>query len=131
MINLLQLSKKVPTKLVRFGITGLGSTLIHVATATSLIEFMSTSVQIGNGVAFVVATFFSYTVNTLWSFSNKMDKGNAFRFLVASFIGLSLTLAISSIADNLGFHYLIGISVIVITVPICTFLIHNFWTYKH
>jgi putative flippase GtrA len=117
-------------KLIKFGITGIGSTLIHVIVASILISGFTSSTQVGNGVAFIIATVFSYTVNTLWSFSNTINSKNAFRFIVASLLGLGLTILISLIADKAGLHYLLGIAIIVTTVPIYTFLVHSIWTYR-
>jgi len=118
-------------KIVKFGITGVGSTLIHVIVASTLISGFGANTQVGNGTAFVVATAFSYTVNTLWSFANQISKRTAFRFIVASLAGLALTVLISWIADSvLNVHYLIGIAIVVTIVPIYTFLIHSYWTYR-
>ncbi len=118
-------------KLVKFGVTGVGSTMIHILVAAALISGLGANTQVGNGTAFIVSTLFSYTVNTLWSFSNRISKRNALRFVVASLIGLALTVTISWTADSvLKLHYLIGIAMVVIIVPVYTFLIHSFWTYR-
>lgn len=130
MINLALLRKRPPDKLLKFGVTGLGSTLIHIIVASILISGFDTNTQLGNGSAFVVATLFSYTVNTLWSFSNTITSKNALRFIIVSIGGLGLTIVISLIADSLSLHYMLGIAMIVISVPIYTFLAHSLWTYR-
>ena len=117
-------------KLLKFGVTGVGATLVHIIIASILIVGLNTSTQLGNGVAFVVATCFSYVVNTLWSFSNGISSQNALKFLVVSIGGLALTILISLIGDSLHLHYLVGIAMITATVPIYTYVAHSRWTYR-
>ncbi len=123
-------SKQVSNSFVKFGITGVGSTLIHIVVATIFISLLGSNTQTGNGVAFVIATCFSYAANTLWSFSNKINKRTASRFIIISLGGLVLTLIISTFAEMLGFHYNIGIAMVVLSVPIYSFIAHRLWTYR-
>ena len=123
-------SKQVSNSFIKFGITGVGSTLIHTAVATVLISMVGSNIQIGNGIAFVIATCFSYTANTLWSFSNEINRRTASRFIIISLGGLVLTILISTIADTLSFHYNIGIAMVVVCVPIYSFIAHRLWTYR-
>jgi len=125
-----QKSKAITHRLMKFGVTGVGSTVIHIVVAMMFISILQTSTQLGNGVAFITATAFSYTVNTLWSFSNKINRRTAWRFIATSIVGLGLTMVISTIADNLGLHYIIGIGLVVICVPIYSFVAHSLWTYR-
>jgi len=123
-------SGQIPKSAIRFILTGVGSTLIHIAIATALISLLSTSTQFGNGVAFVLATAFSYTVNTLWSFSSEVSKRTAWRFIAISLGGLVLTLTLSTVAEMLGLDYRIGIGLVVVSVPIYSYMAHSLWTYR-
>lgn len=120
----------IPKSAIKFAVTGVGSTLIHVAVATILISMLNSSTQIGNGIAFVLATSFSYAVNTLWSFSNTLNRRTALRFIITSFGGLILTVLISTAAEMLGLDYRIGIALVVASVPIYSYLAHSLWTYR-
>jgi len=117
-------------RLVRFAVTGLGATLIHIVVASVLIEQQQVKPNMANGCAFIMATLFSYLVNTYWSFSSVMNAKNVTRFWITSIVGLVLAVALSSLADLLSFHYLVGIAMVVITVPIISFLIHSNWTFR-
>lgn len=117
-------------RLVRFAVTGLGATLIHIVAASVLIEQQQVKPNMANGCAFIMATLFSYLVNTYWSFSSVMNAKNVTRFWITSIVGLVLAVALSSLADLLSFHYLVGIAMVVITVPIISFLIHSNWTFR-
>ena len=117
-------------RLVRFSITGVGSTLVHVGTAIGLIEFSSIGPTLSNGIAFCVATLFSIFINSFWSFSTQLSKSITVRYLFVAFIAAILSMAIAAVGEYFNFHYLFGIFVIVLVVPLVTFCAHNFWTYK-
>ena len=115
---------------LRFGISGLLATGLHVLVATSFIQLVSPAASIANGVAFVVATIFSYLINTIWSFSHPLHGRNLLRFCAVACVGLLLAMAISGAAQHYGLHYMWGIFFVVLTVPPVTFLLHSFWTYR-
>jgi putative flippase GtrA len=106
------------------------ATGVHVLVAVAFIRIVLPAPSIANGVAFVVATIFSYLVNTMWSFSSPLHGRNLLRFCVVALVGLSLAMMISGAAQHYGLHYLWGIFFVVLVVPPVTFLLHSFWTYR-
>lgn len=115
----------------RFCITGLANTLIHVLIVVFLVELFATFPPVANVIGFSVATFFSYIVNTLWSFKSRPSRRSLIRFWIVCLICLCLAFCVSWIIEYLGLHYLIGVlSVIAVTVPV-GFGLHQFWTYKN
>ena len=90
-------------KASKFAISGIGSTLIHVVVALALLRLLMAPPAIANGIAYFVATVFSYTANTLWSFGQKVTRQNAARFVQASAFGVVLSMLISGAADLAGF----------------------------
>jgi putative flippase GtrA len=116
--------------LLRFGITGLAATAIHVLVATALIELGGRSQVTANVVAFCTANVFSYLVNTLWSFAHRLGHRSLLRFWLVSLVALGLTTLVSALAQALHLHYLLGILMVVTVVPALTFLGHRFWTYR-
>jgi putative flippase GtrA len=98
--------------------------------AVGFIHFVAPAPSIANGVAFVVATIFSYTINTLWSFSSPLHGRNLFRFVAVSMVGCLLAVTVSGTAQHYGLHYWYGIGLVVFTVPPVTFLLHSLWTYR-
>lgn len=117
-------------RLVRFGVSGVIATGIHVAVATLLIYLLHASQVVANGVAFVIANIGSYLLNTLWSFGATPGRDSYLRFLAVSLLGLMLTLAISAGAEALGASYWAGLAAILCVVPIVTFVLHRSWTYR-
>lgn len=114
----------------RFAFSGVLVTCLHALVAASLIETVLPRPALANGVAFVAATFASYMINTLWSFSQSPVLANLLRFLIVAIVGLLITMTISGLAASYGFSYWVGIFFVVIVVPPCTFLLHTFWTYR-
>lgn len=124
-------SSTLPTqRILRFSISGLLVTLLHILIASNLIQFASVAPPLANGVAYIVATTFSYIVNTKWSFSNPLHGRNLIRFYTVSVVGLLLTIAISGTAQYFGLYYWYGIALVVCVIPPVTFLLHHCWTYN-
>lgn len=117
-------------RVLRFGVSGVAATGVHVAIATTLINGFSTTQVTANGVAFVCANVCSYLLNALWSFSAKPGGANFLRFYCVSLFGLALTLAISWTAQTLGLSYWAGLACILTVVPPITFVLHRFWTFR-
>lgn len=117
-------------KVLRFSLSGLLVTALHVVVAIAVIEAALITPAIANGIAFLVSTFVSYLINTLWSFSRAIEKGSILRFALISCLGLVLSVSISGFIEMLGFHYSYGIFTVVCFVPIVSFLCHNYWTYQ-
>jgi len=124
------LPKSLPASLIKYYLIGIVATLIHIVIVVFLIEGFGTRSGLANGVAFTLATFFSYFMNTHWSFQSKMSMIVLRRFWSVAALGCVLAVAISSIAEALGFHYLIGIAMVMSVVPIISYLLHRNWTYS-
>lgn len=124
------MSDHVTKKALRFAITGLVVTGLHVIVAASIIRHIHPDPALANGVAFLAATTLSYITNTIWSFSNAINRSNFSRFILVSFTGLLLAMIVSGTAEHFRLHYMYGIGLVACTVPPVTFLLHYFWTYR-
>jgi putative flippase GtrA len=120
----------VTRRALRFGVAGVVATGLHVLIAMTLIRTVLPAPSIANGVAFAMATIFSYLINTMWSFGRPLHGRNLLRFFTVSGIGLVLAMIISGVAQHYGVHYMWGIFFVVLIVPPVTFLLHSFWTYR-
>lgn len=121
----------------RFGVTGVANTGIHALVAVLCLEGFFLGVPalvagpvVANGIAFVVATAFSYVVNTLWSFSTQMSRRNLQRFLVVAVIGLFAAMALARLAELVGLPPLGSVVVVVGVMPFVNFALHACWTYR-
>lgn len=120
----------ITKKALRFTLSGFFVTGLHVLIAYTFMQVVMPVPSLANGIAFLIATVFSYFINTIWSFSSILHKKNLFRFIFVSFIGLFLAMSIASMAEHYGLHYWYGIGFVVCIVPPVTFLLHNIWTYR-
>ncbi|MCK9502588.1 MAG: GtrA family protein [Porticoccaceae bacterium] len=110
--------------------TGVLTTGVHVLVATFAIRAFGAPTPLANGAAFIVATIFSYMVNTFWSFSANFEIANSLRYLLVTLIGFVVAVAVSACADYLGLHYMLGILMVVMVLPPVNFALHMFWTYR-
>lgn len=117
-------------QLIRFGITGLMATGIHVVVAVTLITQLSTLPYVANPIAFLTATGFSYATNTLWSFSSRMSHRTLSRYARVSLFGCLATMAIAAAAEAAHLDYRIGILLVIALVTPITFALHSLWTYR-
>jgi putative flippase GtrA len=117
-------------RMIRFGLTGLLNTAVHVVIASSLIELMSVMPAIANGIAFTFATLISYFINTVWSFAGTLHGRTLFRFVAVSLMGLALASGVSGAISYLGLSYWYGIAAVVSVLPLFNFSMHHFWTYR-
>lgn len=117
-------------KFVRFGITGGMTTVVHVVVAMLCVSALGWAPVTANGTAFVVANLFSYLVHTYWSFSYSPAIQNLQRFIVVSLAGLGCSVLIAWAVQFAGWHYLYGTGLTVLVLPVGSFLMHNFWTYR-
>ncbi|CAB3747695.1 sugar translocase [Burkholderia sp. MSh2] len=128
MIRVLHTAER--TRLIRFGVSGLGSTALHALIAAALFALFDATPVIANAVAFACSTAFSYLANTLWSFSAPVTWGNFVRFLAVATAGLVVTMLLAHGTETLGLARAWSIVAVVLCVPPVTFLLHRLWTYR-
>lgn len=104
--------------------------LLHVLIVVAVIEFRNFSPSIANALAFILATIFSSIANTYWSFDAEISRTIILRFWGVALLGLCLAITISSIAEYLKLHYLIGVLMVVTVTPVISYTLHKNWTYK-
>ena len=111
-------------RLIRFGVSGVGSTALHALIAAAMFALFDATPVIAN------ATAFSYLANTLWSFSSPVTWGNFVRFLAVAMAGLAVTMLLARGTDALGLARAWSIVAVVLCVPPVTFVLHRLWTYR-
>lgn len=117
-------------RVIRFCSTGLLITSIHALIVWIMVSVFLYSPPLSNGVAFTLATIASYTINTLWSFSQPLQSHTLYKFICVSIIGFTASVVIAWAAQALGFNYFLGIVGVILTVPALTFILHSTWTYR-
>lgn len=118
-------------QLFKFALIGLVATVIHVSIVICVVETVSLKPWLSNGIAFIIASLFSYTCNTLWSFDTALSVPTIKRYYCVSFVGLSLSISLSAIVEYYSIHYFYGIFLVVCLVPLVSFYLHKCWTFKY
>ena len=117
-------------KVGKFILTGFLVTIIHILVAIWLIETKDIHPSISNFVAFILSTLIGYSVNSIWTFNHKVTSKNLMRYIMVSIFCSIIAVGISQLIYFLTFHYLVGISLIVTTVPWISFYCHQKFTFK-
>lgn len=98
-----------------------------LAVALELLAFPS---LVLHAVAFAFARVVSYALNYRLAFRMPLSVSRYVRFLAASLVALALTLGIAAAADHWGLDYLYGFAIVVVTVPVFSFVVVKFWAFS-
>lgn len=115
---------------LRFASIGVLNTLIHLGVVTGLVESGVLSPVPANGMAFVVANLFSFWANSRFTFRAVPSLQRYGRFLFVSLAGLLLTLLASLIGEWLRWHYLGGVLLSFVLLPLLSFAANRWWTWR-
>ena len=115
-------------QLIKYGLVGIVSTLIHIAVASLYIYSLDENIFMANALGFCIAFTFSYTVQSLYVFGHNLEVPKLVKYFLVQFGALVLALFSSNFlaSENLYFQTL----VISVLLPLITFVIHKLWTFK-
>lgn len=116
-------------QLICFAGIGVCSTLIHGAVLMLAVEKFFLTVTTAHFLAFYTANVFSYFLNSWLTFVTAISLLRYLRFFAASLLSLGMTLLIARLTEASGLHYLAGFALIVVLVPVFSFLVMRFWTF--
>lgn len=123
-----RLRRLFPTKLIKYGIIGGISTLIHVGVASAYIYLINNSLLQSNITGFMVAYVFSYIMQSLFVFEHAINWHKALKYFIVQFGSLLASIAISNMFYL--FNSYVKTVLVVVFMPLVTFMIHKFWTFK-
>ncbi|WP_225781317.1 GtrA family protein [Xenophilus sp. Marseille-Q4582] len=115
---------------LRFSAIGVLNTLIHLGVVMGLVESGLLPPVPANGLAFVTANLFSFWANSHITFKTAPSLRRYSRFLCVSVAGLLLTLAASLVGERLAWHYLGGVLLSFVLLPVLSFAANRFWTWR-
>jgi len=115
-------------QLAKYGFFGVIATLVHLLTAWAIIYLFDASVFISNTFAFFTAFIFSYIFQTLYVFKSTFHFKKLLKFFLVQYGTFLFSYLLSElfVVQNSYLHTLL----IVAIMPLITFLIHKFWTFK-
>ncbi|MGZ8548573.1 MAG: GtrA family protein [Sulfuricurvum sp.] len=123
------ISKLYHNKLLRYALIGGVSTLIHLGSAFLWLYTINPSLFIANMAGFTLAFIFSYTVQSRYVFLHTLTFLKAFKYFIVQFGALLSALILSDML--VGVNNYVKTLLVVILLPLITFAIHKFWTFRH
>ncbi len=126
--SLEKIQKLLTYKIVRYGLVGGISTFIHFSVASLYIYSISNSVFQANVVGFLVAYIFSYLMQSRLVFEHEINIKKAIKYFIVQFGVLLLAILASTLFES--FNSYIRTLIITVLIPLITFMIHKFWTFK-
>ena len=119
----------ISPQFVRFSVTGLGATVMHITIAVAMVELLALKPIAANGTAFGVATGFAYICNTRWSFQARINRKSALRYALITSISFIVTLMLAAWVQRMNWHYGAGITITALVLPILNYIAHRYFTY--
>ncbi|WP_256386982.1 GtrA family protein [Candidatus Enterovibrio altilux] len=110
-------------------LTGGFATMLHIATAFSLLHFLSISVFIANLFGFSCSFGWSYLMQSRFVFKKKLSITNAKRFFVVQVNALLISQLISELFEDTNSY--LRVLIVVFMLPLITYIIHRIWTYNN
>lgn len=114
-------------RIIKYGFVGIISTFIHLSIAWLYIYFVNNSLFQSNIMGFLIAYLFSYSVQSVYVFEHKVSLKKALKFFIVQLSALLLAILLSYFIDRSSY---IETVFIIIVMPLITFVIHKFWTFK-
>jgi putative flippase GtrA len=118
----------------RFGVVGLGATLVHVLVYAGLIELLGTAPLLANALGFATAVNVSFIGHRHWTFSDQRQaraQHSLARFWVVALLGFALnTLFVWLVTGPLGLAYGWAIPLIAGVTPLLTFVSSRVWAFR-
>jgi putative flippase GtrA len=117
---------------VRFLVTGGLSYLVDVGTLVALNSGAGWSVAAATTGAYVVAFFFTFTLNRLWVFRASEDSatGQVARYLVLVGVNYLVTLAIVVGLTALGVPVVVAKTASTVVIALSNFLVYRHWVFR-
>ena len=120
-------------QMVKYGLVGLSATAIHGSVLFFLVEKLAVGPVLASIPAFLTALVTSFLINHHWTFAINGGYWRYFsRYTAVSAAGLILNIAIMYGAVSLMHQpYAVGLGVVIIFVPLISFLLQRHWTFPH
>lgn len=125
-------SKTTLLGLIKFAITGGVTTVAHVVSGLAAHHFLGLDPFTANLVAFFVGFLVGYFGHKTFSFNSPSKIQQSMpRFFLLTIANLVLNQTIVVIVSIwLGYPYWLSLAIMVVTVPMSTYLLSRFWVFR-
>jgi putative flippase GtrA len=121
---------KPGVQITRYALIGVCNTTIHLLIVGLLTWFAEFNQMYANVIAYIVASSFSFVMNTRWSFQSRPGARNYARFQLVSLFGLIVNATVGHLGDHFGWHIAVTVFLIALTVSVISFLLHRSYTFS-
>lgn len=117
-------------QVVAFIFVGGIATVLHSGTVVVLVEAAHTTPVPAHIAGFFLANVFSYFANSKLTFKQSPSWQRYRKFLAVSLVSLGLTISLSALAEAMGWHYLVGLAMVLASGPALSFVLHKTVTFR-
>ena len=119
-------------QLARFGIVGVGATIVHVLTVVALVDGAGLRFVWANPAGFIAGFVVSYAGHLTWTFGQRGNHRRRLpRFIVVWLCGFTAGQVLGwLIVEVLGLPYGIALALTVTAIPVASFLAGRFWVFR-
>jgi putative flippase GtrA len=121
---------RLPVQAARFCLVGIGNVTVHTAAFTTLIAVLGFTQLLSNALAYLVASSFSFVINSVWTFEMKLHPRRYVRFQVVGLFGLAVAAILGCLGDKFHWPYAATILLTVLILPLISFLLHRHYTFS-
>ncbi len=122
---------KLLRQLVCFGIVGVAATLTHYLMALGSHEGLGLNLYAANLMGYVTAMTVSFYGHGWLTFRVELTRATLQRFVIASVSTfLSSELLLWALETGTDLSHRITLSIVVISVPLVSFVLNKFWVYR-
>jgi putative flippase GtrA len=121
---------RFPRQFLVFGLIGALNTFVHSAVVIGIVESKMLTPVLANICAFILANQLSFFLNCRFTFYASPSLFLYRRFILVSLTSLAVTVALSGFAQWIGWHYGIGLLLLIAVGPPLTFFLQKHWAFK-
>lgn len=114
-------------QLIKYGITGVVATAIHIGIASLFIRFINESLLFSNSVGFLFAFIWSYYAQSKFVFKSSVSSKKGAKFFLVQVVSLILSVNLADLAEGVSIY--LKVFIVAFLLPICAFVIHKLWTF--
>ena len=124
-------------RLIKFGIVGASGVVVNMAALYLLTDFGKIPYFVASIIAIELSIISNFTINFLWTWSDRSGDGTVWAKLVRYHIGAGATaflgnyLILILLTEIFGMHYLISNLIGIGVGTFSNYIINDLWTFRH
>jgi putative flippase GtrA len=127
------LSSPVFRQFAKYGVVGVGNTLIHFIVYTVLLN-LGVYYLVASTIGYIVGATNSYILNRRWTFraTGMSHATSAPRFALVTGVALAADLGLLSLfVEDFGMGKIIAQAVAIVIIVAATFVVNRLWSFSH